>query len=130
METTTQSQKKQRILACRLPPELWVCIYQFVGCVRWFQTIYCLNREIHNYPWKTPLKNVDFRCDPSSSDYNISWCDFSYVTNLVVEKSDLFDQGIDDENLQYLQGIPNLVLVDCDRISDAGLAWLKKVLKV
>ena len=88
-----------------------------------FHCMYRLKRVLHEYSWKSSLREFKFVLKRQDTNLFLSKCDFSYVSYLCVEVAN-------DQELQYFHGIPRLwlsPLTDETHVTDEGLQHLKGV---
>src|SRR5436190_2136829 len=103
------------------PPEIWIKVFEFLQTTKSFYSLYSLNKDLHNYPWKPTLRQVKFRMKRENE--SLEHFDFSYVSSL-----DLYEcSRITDNELEHLKGIHTLDLSHCKQITDKGLGYLKGI---
>jgi hypothetical protein len=57
-----------------LPTEVWTVIFQYLRNSYSFYSLYRLTKELHRFPWKGKLDQVQFRMNPNMVD--LEHCDF------------------------------------------------------
>jgi hypothetical protein len=120
-----KSKRRKGMKKARFPPEIWANIMEFLDSTRTFYSLYFLNKELHSYPWKSSLNQLEFKMKQDIeffAHYDFSY-DFSYVSSLNLRGL----RGFDDSEIQYLKGIHTLDLSDCAQITDKGLVHLKGI---
>jgi hypothetical protein len=117
--------KKRKGSTILIPPEIWTKVFEFLSTTKDFYSLYVLNKELHDYPWKSTVKQVEFKLNPNYESLEHS--DLSYVSS-----SDLseFRFYLTDEKLEilvkYIREIHGLNL-GASQITDNGLSHLKGI---
>lgn len=103
--------KKRKVnIHAHFPIEVWTNVFEFLLTPRSFYSLYFLNSHFHNYPWKSLLKNVEFKMKKNSA-YTLGSCDLTYVSSLNLRA--LYLEELSDDLIKHLKGIPKLNLSEC-----------------
>jgi hypothetical protein len=112
--------KNRKILSkAHFPPEIWTNVFEFLHTTKSFYSLYFLSKQLHSYPWKSFLKQLEFKMKEKTEF--LEHFDFSYVSSLNLKGC----EKISDNGLEHLKGIHTLN--ECQQITDKGLSHLKGI---
>jgi hypothetical protein len=114
-----ENKRRKKIGKATVPPEIWTNVFGFLNTTQSFYSLYFLCKDLHNYPWKRVLEQLEFKMKRGIGLWGNY--DFSYVYSL-----NLSDSGhVTDNELKQLKGIHSLSLNGCEQFTDAGLEEIK-----